>query len=48
MQDKNIPGGFCRPGRIFDLIVFFVVLEFFSMSKGEGKNEKFLDFFRRS
>ena len=32
MQDKNIPGGFGRPGRIFDFIEFFV-FEFFS--KGE-------------
>jgi len=23
MQDKNIPGGFGRPGRIFDFIVIF-------------------------
>jgi hypothetical protein len=23
MQDKNIPGGFGRPGRIFDFIAIF-------------------------
>jgi hypothetical protein len=39
MADKNIPGGFGRPGRGFDFIEFFVFEFFLKLHGGATKTE---------